>query len=181
VSIDDTMTRPQGRRAFQIALAERLRTAAARRDDLLLAVEFGVSGHLLDLGDIAAIHSVPEIVPVPHTRIWFRGVVNLRGNLLAVVDLAAFPAGVPTALGRETRLITLASGFRCNAALLVSAVVGLRHAGQMQPAPSIAGMTAARPPWLHAARVDADGRHWLPLDVRALVKTSLFLEAGTAG
>lgn len=49
----------------------------------------------LPLTSVVEVQRLPAVTPVPHTPEWLMGVANRRGDILSVVDLAAF-------LGRET-------------------------------------------------------------------------------
>lgn len=59
--------------------------------------------HLVELG------SLPRVTPVPNLPPWVRGVTNLRGDILAVADLAAFFAMTRPAGGDYTRLLVVRS------------------------------------------------------------------------
>jgi len=172
-------------RAFQTALAERLRQpAAAGGADTLLAVRAGAEGWLLQLDEIATIQAMPGITPVPLTHAWFRGVASLRGVLTSVVDLAQFFGSPPQAIDQKCHLITLAAHLRCNVALLVSGLAGLRHGHALHPAAeAVDGVIrpAAHAGWRGRPLVDDQQQVWQPLSLRALVRLPQFLDAGLLG
>ncbi len=69
---------------------------------------FSVGGNRLvaPLNEIVEILNYPaSVTAVPGTRTWIRGIANIRGNLLPIVDLQAFLGGGPTAPGRRSRVL----------------------------------------------------------------------------
>ena len=81
---------------------------------------------------LAPLHDVVEILdPVECTRIpsvkpWFKGVGNIRGNLLPVIDLHQFLYGESLPVTSSTRIVVFKDE-GINAGMIVSNVVGMRH------------------------------------------------------
>jgi chemotaxis signal transduction protein len=68
----------------------------------------------------------PRTTPVPQVPDWVRGVANLRGDVIAVVDLAAFFGLEPASGGGAARLLVVRDGRgEAAAGLLVDEVHGL--------------------------------------------------------
>ena len=159
-------------RDYQRGLAERLRGAqAGAMAASKLGLQVGQDPWLIDLADAAELIPVPAITAVPLTRPWFRGVVNVRGNLYNVVDLPAFFGGAPVAAGEQARLLLLAERFLMRSALLVDRSLGLLDARELTPhadAPSAS-------PWIRGLHADRGGRIWRELDVAQLVQHAVFL------
>ncbi len=80
-----------------------------------------------ELSEVAEIASCPRITLLPGVKKWVRGVANIRGNLITIIDLAAFlELRSPVALNKRSRIIVVnKSGMM--AGLLVDEVFGLRH------------------------------------------------------
>ena len=76
------MARRTGLREFQLAVAERLRTAATTKQALSSKLGFQVGGEnwFVALHQVSEVIPVPQSVPVPLTHSWFRGVANVRGT-----------------------------------------------------------------------------------------------------
>ena len=149
-------------RQFQQDLAQRLSSAkTAPVSAARLGVQCGASYWLIALDDAGEIVPVPELLPVPLTKPWYLGVANIRGGLFSVVDFAAFAGGEPAVRGSESRLVLAGPRFGINAALLVTRMLGLRNARDMQRAnEASAGETSgaaawAGPVWLEGAALDA--------------------------
>ncbi len=66
---------------------------------------------------------VPHITRVPGVKSWVRGVANVRGNLLPVIDLQAYLGVDPLVIGRRSRILVL-KGQGISAGLLVANVLG---------------------------------------------------------
>jgi twitching motility protein PilI len=158
-------------RDYQIALSERLQSAAAgTRVAGKLGLRVGGEAWLVDLKEAGEVIPVPAISPVPLARPWFKGVANVRGNLYSVSDLAALLGLAPTPMTERARLLLVADRFRAGAALLVESSLGLRNVDELKPA------NAAAHRWVRAQYAEADGTLWKELDVAALIQDEAFLE-----
>ena len=169
------MARRTGLREFQLSVAERLRTASTRAA-LSSKLGFQVAGDnwFVALHQVSEVIPVPQIVAVPLTRHWFRGVANVRGNLYGIADFAAFQGGDAIAPGMERRVILVSDRIVGGAGLLVSRMLGLRNPEQFTPAQR----TADAHPWVGAVYTDAGGSRSLELDLPALAREPRFLEVG---
>ncbi len=92
-------------------------------------VLFSVSGVRLvaALADLAEILNYPTAVtPVPGTQAWVRGIANVRGSLLPIVDLQQFLGGRPSVTDRRSRVLVIRHE-ATSVGLLVGEVFGMRH------------------------------------------------------
>jgi twitching motility protein PilI len=168
-------------RDFQAGLAEKLKRAegtplAVNR----LGFQIGARRLLVDLADAGEILTVPDIMPVPLTKPWYRGLANVRGNLFGVVDVSLFAGGPPTAIDKESRLLAFSGDLRFACGILVSRMLGLRSAADLVPASEA---DADRPaddalfaPWARGRLVDAQEAHWQEIDLAALTADPRFLD-----
>ena len=167
-------------RELQARLASRLQ--AARNEGLSiswLAVKSGGLNYLFPLAQSGEIFPITSLHPVPYARPWFRGVVNLRGGLYGVVDLARFVSGdlaetsasvapAPT----EAVVVTLNTALDVNCALLVETLAGLRN----PEAFTIAHAPAADAPAYFGNRfTDASGEFWQEINLQTLSRLPRFL------
>lgn len=162
-------------REFQEYLAKRL-TSAARGEvsSALLGVQSGGESWLLNLSDAGEIIPLPPLAPVPLTYPWFSGIANIRGNLYAVVDLAAFLGRDPTPHNANARLVLIGTRFGINAALLVNRMLGLRP----RDAFTAVAATDEQPAWVEAVLADEAGQRWRKLDVPGLLADPAFMHVG---
>ena len=142
-----------------------------------LALMIGEDRYLVELAEAGEIVPMPSasIMQVPLTRDWFLGVVNVRGALFTVVDLARFMGGNFTPLSKESRLLTLSPALTFNATLVVSRMLGLRNVATMTPVPE---KQTFDKPWLSEKFRDAEGQTWRRLSLSKLVSSSSFLMVG---
>lgn len=167
-------------RELQTRLASRLKAA---RDEGLsiswLAVKAGGHNYLLPLGQSGEIFPITSILPVPYAHPWFRGVVNLRGGLFGVVDMARFIASesasgidAPTPMPAHAVVVTMNAALGVNCALLVDTLAGLRNpdafSGPQSP-------SEAAPAYLGNRFTDAQGEHWQEINIQTLSQTPRFL------
>lgn len=189
VTVSPSGAQPSARRErlreFQAELAERLRraqTAPLASNRLGLAI--GSRRLLVDLADAGEILVVPDITPVPLTKDWYRGLANVRGNLVSVIDLSLFAGGPATPLDKESRVLALASDLGSATGILVSRMLGLRSAADLTATPESNDAPTGRDPatrdlfapWLRGRFVDAQRGAWHQLDLAALTGDARFLD-----
>lgn len=138
----------------------------ANREASRLGMQLGEQHWLLDLADVVEVMPPPKLMPVPFTKAWFAGVACLHGNLVGVIDFAAF-LGKPALESQDNaRLVLLAERGRCHSALLFSRALGLQPCDRFEREPD---STSLRPGWTAHAYRDADGQRWNLLDLEALL------------
>lgn len=108
-------------------------------------VIFSLNGQRLvaPLNEVAEIlHYPADITRVPGTHAWVKGVANVRGSLLPIIDLQLFLGGELVVIGRRCRVLVVKyQGFFSG--LLVNDVLGMRHfsqENQMDYSPSGEGL-----------------------------------------
>lgn len=173
------MSNKQALRDLQTRLAERMQQVRSEPAGLgWLAVDCGGQGLLFALHQAGEIFDLGGLVAVPHTQPWLAGVVNLRGGVCTVVDLAVF-LGLRAAGARPAgtaRLVGFNAALGLNCALLVDRLEGLRRGAELQRIDDAAeGPAAGRPAFAPARWADASGRVWQEIDLAALARQAQFL------
>ncbi|MEM9796614.1 MAG: chemotaxis protein CheW [Pseudomonadota bacterium] len=104
----------------------------------LLTFRCGDRGYAVDIMSVREIRSWSEPTPLPHAPTYMRGMVNLRGSVLPVMDLAQRLGSPPTADNPRNVIIVIQADGRVHG-LLVSAVSDIVHpaADQLQDVPQI--------------------------------------------
>jgi len=165
-------------RELQSRLASRLQAAKAEGLSISwLAVRVGGADFLLPLAQSGEIFPLPPVQAVPYSQPWFLGVVNLRGSLNGVVDLAAFidNGAAPVRSEQywtEASVVTFNAALEINCALMVDSLSGLRHVGAFsgsEPPPDGA------PPYFGNRYVDAEGSRWQEINLQQLSQMAEFL------
>ena len=171
----DAAARRQRMRDFQSQLAVRMEEArtGVHEQTRQLGVQIGSEHCLLSLREAGEIVAVGAIAPVPLTQSWFLGLVNVRGSLMSVVDLAQWYGQAATVIDKQARIIAFGPSFSFNGAVLVSRVMGLRDVGAMTLHGDPVGQQAA------CRYHDADGIVWRQLDVSLLIADPQFLQVGS--
>jgi twitching motility protein PilI len=168
-------------RELQTRLATRLQ--AARTEGVLvswLAVRAGGHNYLFPLVQSGEIFPLGRLQKVPYCATWFSGVLNLRGGLFGVVDLAAFIADgqVPSRseheLG-EASVVTLHEALDVNCALMVDRLAGLRNTEAFNQA---SGPAAGAPGYFGNRYTEPDGTVWQEINLQTLSRLSSFLTIG---
>jgi len=165
-------------REFQAQLAERLRlaqTAPAAQNRLGCLI--GGTNFLVDLPEAGEILSLPEVTPVPLTRPWYRGLANVRGNLISVVDLSLFAGQGATPLEKDSRVVVFSSGLNFNAGILVTRLLGLRSMTRLTEEKTSAD-PGSLPAWIGVNLRDTDGVLWTELRLTELTRDESFLQVG---
>jgi twitching motility protein PilI len=179
------MAKREAIRELQARLASRLQAA---RDEGLsvswLAVRAAGRNYLLPLAQSGEIFPVAGLQRVPYAQDWFRGVVNLRGGLYGVADLARFvahdlppePATAPESMlpsATEMIVVTFNAALDINCALLVGSLAGLRNPDAFSPAQ---GPDANAPAYFGHRFSDGAGEHWQEINLQTLCQHSRFLQ-----
>lgn len=164
-------------REFQAQLVERMQAArsGAQQHVNQLGVLVGGSRWLLNLQEAGEIVPVGVITDVPLTHNWFLGLVNIRGNLVSVVDFAGFQGLATTPIEKECRIVSFAPGLSFNGGLLVSRVLGLRNIAEMEAQPAAGDDDA---PWAGRRYADRESRIWTELKLSVIVQDKRFLHVG---
>ena len=81
---------------------------------------------LSKLEEVDEILISPEMTRVPSALSWVKGIANIRGMLLPIMDLRDFIDGEAIQKGRKTRVILIKKG-ELVSGLMVDEVFGMRH------------------------------------------------------
>ncbi len=167
------MARRVSLREFQESLAQRLAESREGERRTLLGLQTPTERWLVELADTGEVLPVPPVTPVPLTRAWHRGLVNVRGNLFDVVDFSLFQSGEAIASGGSARILLIGSQHGNGIALLFSRATGLHSPDEFTREEA-----SDERPWAGSVLSDVQGHRWLKLDIENLVRTPSFLEAG---
>ncbi len=97
-------------------------------DDDWIGIGFAINdiALLAKMDDVSEILPPPETIRVPGVTHWVKGLANIRGNLMPVLDMNAFLHGKPTKIRKQSRVLII-NKLGVVAALLVDEVFGLRR------------------------------------------------------
>ncbi|OYV76014.1 MAG: hypothetical protein B7Z66_10450 [Chromatiales bacterium 21-64-14] len=131
--------------------------------------------HLLaPLGEVSEILTYPDLARVPMAKPWVRGIANVRGNLLPIMDLQGYLGGPLMPLGRSSRVLVVQYQ-GVFAGLLVDEVLGLKHFLKEEQSSALPEVEAALRPYLsYAFRKEEE--HWVVFSMYSLAETPQFLQ-----
>ncbi|HEC74551.1 MAG TPA: purine-binding chemotaxis protein CheW [Methylophaga aminisulfidivorans] len=93
------------------------------------AIGFRISSFhfVIPLDDSREVFPMPDqVTAVPKAKPWIYGIVNLRGELLPVLDLKHYLLDIPTKVSKKSRVLVI-NDKDINSGLLVDEVFGLKH------------------------------------------------------
>ena len=108
----------------------------------VLEFRLATEQYAVETRHVSEVHPLKELTPLPGTPAFIRGVVNVRGVILPVVDLKKF-FDLPEQGLTDVHRIILVTGNDMTLGLLADAVVGVRSisADSLQPSlPTLAGI-----------------------------------------
>jgi len=132
--------------------------------------------HLVSaIAEVSEILNMPQLTAIPGTKPWLLGVANVRGNLVAVVDLRGFMEGSRTPIGDRSRVLVARQPGGA-VGLLVDEVLGQ---GSFTDENTALVETVAEDRYgrFVTRRYDLDGAAWGGFSMAALVKTPEFSQA----
>ena len=117
----------------------------------------------------------PAVTRIPGAKNWVKGLANIRGQLLPMLDLRQFLGSGQTAAGRNTRIIVV-NHRDIPAGLMVDEVLGFRRFADTEfnaePPP-----TVIRCDSYLAGAFRRGGEVWPVLSLKNLIESQSFLQA----
>ena len=117
------------------------------------------------------------ITRIPGAKSWVKGLANVRGSLLPMLDLRQFLGSGSTAAGRNTRVVVV-NHREIPAGLVIDEVLGFRRFAESE-------FNAEAPPTVIrceaylAGAFRRGGEVWPVLSLKALVESQSFLQAAS--
>ena len=117
------------------------------------------------------------VTRIPGAKSWVRGLANVRGQLLPMLDLRQFLGSGATNSGRNTRIIVV-NHRDIPAGLMVDEVLGFRRFAENEFNPE-APPTVIRCDSYLAGAFRRGGEVWPVLSLKSLVESQSFLQAAS--
>lgn len=130
-----------------------------------------------DAEDVKEVSTCENLMVVPQTKQWMRGLVNSKGVLYSVSDLSLF-AGFDRAVQANKGHLLLLNHENSQSALLVNRVIGFRYFEGSQPLTDLddkQDMLDGLSSFVHEG-YKADEEDWFRLDVASLLASEQFRE-----
>jgi twitching motility protein PilI len=158
-------------REFSTQLAQRLKEAPnLPNEPTRLAIRMGTENYLVEMGLAAEIVSLPDIARVPWTKPWYRGLANVRGRLVGVVDLQQMMGREPLSAELGLQLLVLGEGLGVAAGILITRAFGIRNLKDLESLDAPASPVV----WERSRYRDLEGMTLTELDLRELATAPAF-------
>ena len=140
----------------------------------------GVGFRIGDVNLLSKLEEVDEIListemtRVPSTLSWVRGIANIRGSLMPIMDLRDFIDCEATQKGRKTRIILIKKG-ELVSGLMVDEVFGMRHFFEEERTVNVPDVSDNLKKYLQGG-FSKGNQHWGVFDMDHLAEDPNFLE-----
>jgi twitching motility protein PilI len=154
------------------------RDGSAGREWVGVAFRLGPESFLVAREETREVMSLPpSLTRVPGARTWIRGLANVRGQLLPVIDLRQYLGSGTTGPGRNVRVLVV-NHRDFPAGLLVDEVLGFRRFAdaEFEPMPP---PTLVRCERFLAGAFRRGSEAWPVLSLKLLVESPTFLQAAS--
>jgi twitching motility protein PilI len=158
--------------------AGRVPEPAAGREWVGVAFRMGGETFLVAREETREVLGYPAVVTrIPGAKSWVRGLANVRGQLLPMVDLRQFLGSGATAAARNTRVVVV-NHREIPAGLMVDEVLGFRRFAETEFGAE-APPTVIRCDSYLAGAFRRGGEVWPVLSLKSLVESQSFLQAAS--
>ncbi|HBS27391.1 MAG TPA: chemotaxis protein CheW [Gammaproteobacteria bacterium] len=173
-----------GESPFELLQAQE-RRASADKQTAAESVSEEWTGLLCRIGSdqvLAPMSMLTEIVPppeftrIPGTQPWVRGLANLHGSLVTVVDLQGFLLGTNVSKTQSARRMLVVSEGGHKIGLLVNEVYGMRHFKLGDEVRETPAFNMAMKPYITAA-LKRHTDHYAVFNLQTLLSSTEFLNA----
>lgn len=137
-----------------------------------IGFRLGGQRYVAPMMEVDEVLTMPTYTKVPGVKRWLNGIANIRGRLLAVVDLGAMLGLQPCAGSAKARLLSIKKG-DLYSGVIVDEVLGLQtfaSQDEVMPEVDIAEANA-----FIVTAFERDGESWSVFSLHALADSSDFL------
>ncbi len=142
---------------------------------LAIAFKIGDVQLVSPVDEVGEILHYPPLSRIPGTKSWVRGIANVRGNLLPIMDLKDYLTRQTTGLTPRSRVLVV-DHEGVFVGLLVDAVLGLKHFMDDERTRKLPDVPDFIRSYL-AGAYQQDGQDWGVFSMHALAKSPLFMQA----
>lgn len=125
------------------------------------------------MGEVTEVLHEPRYTLLPGVKNWVKGVANVRGRLLPIMDLCGFLGGELSPLRKQRRVLVVEHD-KVFAGLVVDEVFGMQHFSVEAFTEQLPPLEAALQPLIHG--VFLRERPWLVFSPHALAREQAFLD-----
>jgi twitching motility protein PilI len=148
--------------------------AEARAQWVGVGFRLGRLRFLAPMAEVKEILTYPQLSQVPRTKPWLKGLANVRGTLLPIMDLNGFLGDRASPLTRLSRVLVVQYQSSV-AGLLVDEILGLRQFFEEDWRPVSASIDPALAPYV-SGEFEQENAYWHVFSVSALTGHPQFLK-----
>jgi len=141
---------------------------------LVIGFRIGDVQMVTPVDEVTELLTYPSLSRVPGTKSWVRGMANVRGNLLPIMDLKDYLTRKPAQLGIRSRVLVI-NHEGVFAGLLVDEVLGLKHFQEEEYSHKYPGADDFIKSYMTGV-YRKDNEEWGVFSMHALAKSPLFLQ-----
>jgi len=128
---------------------------------------------LVSMEEVSEVLLPPATIRVPGVCHWVKGLANIRGSLMPVLDMNEFLYGYPAVIGNKSRVL-ITTNAEVKAALLVDEVYGLRRFKAEEQRPAVLADAGVFEEYLVGMFMEKSYR-WNVFSIEKLAQTDQFL------
>ena len=151
------------------------RQIEAKEDWMGIGFRLGKLRLVAPLDHVVEILTYPGMAKVPGSKNWVRGIANVRGNLLPIMDLQGYLHGQGGVPNRQSRVLVV-NHKGVFSGLVVDEILGLKHFSPEQRTDKLPTADATLASYLQFGFFIGD-EHWGVFNMRQLAETPQFLQA----
>ncbi|MHB8472953.1 MAG: chemotaxis protein CheW [Gammaproteobacteria bacterium] len=147
-----------------------------RKEWLGIGFRLGDATLVAPLDDVKEILHYPNVARVPGTKSWVKGIANVRGNLLPIMDLQGYLRGDNAAMDKRSRVLVLNHN-GVFTGLVVTEVLGLKHFVEDELSAQLPPVDGSITPYLESSYAQR-GALWGVFNMQRLAENPAFIQAG---
>jgi len=142
-------------------------------------VGFSLGGvlYVAPMGEVAEILGVPRFTQVPGVQSWVKGVANVRGRLLPVLDLLSFFNKTAKKKIKNRRLLVIEHG-EIYSGLIVDEVLGMQHFEVDRYTKDVTSLIDSELPYVSGG-YERDGETWIVFSFYRLADDPAFMNVAS--
>ncbi|MEN8204581.1 MAG: chemotaxis protein CheW [Pseudomonadota bacterium] len=140
-----------------------------------IAFRLGHNNLIAPMDDVVEILDFPDLSVVPLTQPWVRGIANVRGNLLPVIDLNGYLGNELPQVTNKTRVLVIDFN-GIYSGLVVDEVLGLKYFLEDELTGEDSGVGDELRPYIQSGFRRGD-QVWGVFNLLSMVESPLFLQA----
>lgn len=129
------------------------------------------------LTEVREILTYPSLSIVPGTKSWVKGIANVRGSLLPIINLYSYLGKQAAPVGRNTRVLVIRHA-EVFAGLVVDEVLGMKHFAEEEYQSDLAPADDMASSYLKGCYVQG-GQQWGVFSIAKLAQSPAFLQVAS--